>query len=301
MGNIIGHDSIISFFEKGIREGNLSHAYIFFGAPHVGKYRVAEEIARMLFKKNTESLVHPDFIVVKREIDEKTGMLKKDISITQIRDLIHRLSQSAFVQDGYVVALIDGAEHLNLSGANALLKSLEEPRTKTVVILISQDQSLLLPTIRSRAQSIYFAPVAEHSISEALVKKGIDAEHARTIARDAHGIPGYALEWAHNPHLYEEYVLEKSRFKSLIGARFHEKLAVIEHFFEQKEDHIEARGKIIEALNFWTLALRDMIVLEGADFPRGAAVLDRIADAKVQLRGNIHPRLILEHLVLSIP
>lgn len=302
----IGHDSIISFFSHCVKTGSLSHAYNFLGPAHVGKRMVADRISRMLLGISCETpLIHPDLLVLQREVDEKTGTLKKDISVTQIRDLIHRVSQSAFVKDGYVVAIIDGAEYLNKAGANALLKTLEEPHLKTVIFLITQDETNILPTIRSRVQSLYFSPVSQDIIAKQLSSRGVDSNRAQELAYECHGLPGLAIKWSEDISLYEEYQKEKARCISLFSTPFHEKLKKIEDFFEDRDDHIEARTRIIDALTVWMFAFRDRMVEASREnsshMYRLPTILDRIRVAQDQLNKNIHPRLVLENIILSIP
>ncbi len=297
-----GHEPIISFFERCIENRTLHHAYAFFGPTHVGKRTVAEEISRTLLRiPMAGALVHPDLIVIEREIDEKTGLRKKDISVTQIRDLIHRLHQSSFEKDGYTIAIIDGAEYLNPAGANALLKTLEEPRSRTVIFLITQDESLLLPTIRSRVQSLYFSLVSQEKILLHLEKCGVDSAQAQIFSKESHGLPGYACTWAMQPGLYDIYRSEKERCLSLTNFQFHEKIQRIEDLFEDTDDHVEVRTKIIETLRVWTIALRDSMIESENLRTRIFPVLDSIREAERELKRNVHPRLILEHIMLALP
>lgn len=302
MGTTFGHERIVSFFENCIANNTIHHAYAFFGPTHVGKRTVADEIARQLLNiSRPGAILHPDFVLIERELDEKTGVRKKDISVTQIRDLIHRLSQSSFEKNGYTIAIIDGAEYLNLAGANALLKTLEEPRSKTVIFLITQDETLLLPTIRSRVQSIFFSPVGEEKIGIYLQSQGISTTQAQIFAKESHGLPGYACMWSESLQLYEEYLSEKEHAIRLTHFQFHEKLHSIEHFFEDSDDHIEARAKIVDVLRVWTFTFRDMMVESASVRKTLYPVLDRIREAERELKRNIHPRLILEHIMLALP
>ncbi len=301
----IGHETIISFFTTCIATQKLSHAYTFCGPKHVGKRTIAEYVARMILGiSSAHAFTHPDLIIVEREIDEKTGTLKKDISIGQIRDLIHRLSQSAFTKDGYTVALIDGVEYLNTAGANALLKTLEEPSSRTVIFMITQDESTLLPTIRSRAQSIFFSPVSRGKIQTYLESQGLDSVRAQEYARESHGLPGYACGYFADSAKYEAYMIEKQRCTALIGIPFYEKISRIEDFFQDRDDHIEARARIIDILAVWTFTIRDMTIEQIRTGERKNTlyrVLDMIRQSEKQLTQNIHPRLILEHLMLALP
>ena len=169
MRDIIGHENILDFFEKVIQNDNLSHAYCFVGPNHVGKRAVAQQLAAQVLGLESSKLrISPDFSVVEQSINEKTEKLRKDISIDQVRVLIKHLQQSSFVKDGYKVAVIDQVDLLSLGAANALLKTLEEPRKKTLLFLVTASDEKLLPTIKSRCQVINFLPVSEVKIKDLL-------------------------------------------------------------------------------------------------------------------------------------
>lgn len=301
MDEIIGHARILSFFERCISQGKLSHAYAFVGPRHVGKRAVAEAITRNILSITSTTFAHPDLVVVEREIDEKTGSLKKDISIGQIRSLISRFAQSAFVKNGYSVALIDRAEYLNAAAANALLKTLEEPRSKTVLILITEDEAALLPTIRSRVQSVYFSPVRDSDIASWITTQNTPSDRASLIIRDACGMPGRAVQWVQDPLTYDSYVAEKERLRSLFFLSFHEKIEKIEDFFSDRDDHIAARSRIIDTFRTWIFALRERMYEDHHIAPAIPKLIDTLGLAERQLKKNIHPRLVVEHVLLAIP
>lgn len=301
MNEIIGHAHILSFFERCISQGRLSHAYAFIGPRHVGKRTVAEVVARNILSISGIAFAHPDLVVVGREVDEKTGSLKKDISIAQIRGLISRFSQSAFVKDGYSVALIDRAEHLNSAAANALLKTLEEPRTKTVLILITEDETALLPTIRSRVQSVYFSPVRDSDIASWVTTQNVSSDRASLLIRDSCGMPGRAVEWVRDPSIYDSYVVEKERLRSLFFLSFHEKIEKVGDFFSDRDDHIAARSRIIDTFRTWIFALREYMYEDRHIAPAIPKLIDMLCLAERQLKKNIHPRLVVEHVLLAIP
>lgn len=306
MGDIIGHEPILSFFCQAHERGGLSHAYCFAGPSHVGKHAVAEYVARMVLGiAPDKSLAHPDMMYITREHDEKKGTLKKDISINQIRQLTTRFAQSPFIRGGYMVAIIDPAERMSQGAMNALLKTLEEPHRKSLLILVTQDEQALLSTIRSRCQTIYFAPIEVDMILQGLIARGADSTLAGEMARDAYGLPGRALQWMSDVDGYTNFLSEKQRFLSLIHCRFHEKIAIIESLFGDKKDHIATRSIITQVLDVWIFIVRGLI-LESMRGKQGEYVLhwsliDRMNQAKRLLAQNIHPRLVLEHIILDIP
>ena len=123
---IIGHEKIISFFDKVIANGALAQSYCFVGAGGVGKKTVARYLATQILKVSDKQLnTHPDFYYLCRQIDEKTEKIKKDIGIAQARQIKEKLGRKSWF-GGYQVIIIDEAELLNEESANALLKSLEE-------------------------------------------------------------------------------------------------------------------------------------------------------------------------------
>ncbi len=304
---IIGHKKILSFFGKVIKNEKLSHAYCFVGPEAVGKRTVAEEIASGLLSTVREKLnAHLDFISVKQEFIEKTEKTNKDINVKQIRDLRQYLARHA-CQGGYKVAIIDEAEKMNAEAANALLKTLEEPTAKTVLFLITKDESLLPATIISRCQTIYFFSVAREEIT------AVFKNEKQEIARWSLGLPGRLLKWQADPDSLLVYQKELERFKNLFNKSFFEKLQAVEDLFKDSADSIAGREKLQTVLNIWQLLIRDnylqhlnlpdLAVHAEVSFPRdcGKNLEKKIQEAKGLLAQNINPRLIFENILLILP
>ncbi len=298
MHPIIGHNKILSFFDSVIANGTLTHAYCFVGPKSVGRKTVAREVAGKLFHVQRDRLeTIADFLEVTQERDEKKDKTKKDISIEQIHRLTAFLSQSPML-GGYKVAIIDGAEKMNAASTNALLKTLEEPRGKTILFLISEDEKLLPATILSRCQLMYFQPVQAEALKEGLMAEGVEAETAERFSKESGGIPGRAIEWKEDVEKYEMYIKEKERFQSLRGKPFYAKLQAVEDLFGDKTDHIAAREQLLYLLGIWQMALRD-----SGEFSQNESlsVYNVIQETKRRLKENIHPRLLVEQILLTIP
>lgn len=311
MKHIIGHTSIIQFFESVIDAGAMHHAYCFVGREHVGKKTMAIELAAQLLQTTREKVVnHPDWIYIAQEKNEKTGKTKKNIDIDQIRTIKEHLSRRA-AMGGYRIAVIDGAEKMNRNAGNALLKTLEEPGKQTVLFLLTTDEQQLLPTILSRSQRIFFAPVHEEILYNGLCETGVEESDAHLFARDAYGLPGKALLWAQHRETYDIYKKTISDFCSLFGKPLYEKMKTVEPLFGDKSDHIETRHYLYETLSVWQLVLRDVLPSVGmnqapAYLPTVTKkqVLDIFAEidkAKYYIQKNIHPKLLIEHILLRIP
>jgi len=132
------------------------------------------------------------------------------ISIGQIRELGERLSRKAYENKGHI-EIINDADRMGIEAANALLKTLEEPPDETVIILISDRWSALLPTVRSRSHLVRFRRLRDEEIGDIITEKfGIEKEKALEIAGSSDGSPGIALQNASSPpEAVNEYTPEK--------------------------------------------------------------------------------------------
>lgn len=137
---------------------------------------------------------HPDCVRIGLELRDD-GKLRSEIIVEQIRVLSQRLSMSSQF-GGWQVVLIDPADRMNPSAANALLKTLEEPSAATVLVLVADDPSRLPATIRSRCQRIdLVAPSREEALAWLRSRK-LDAAKAHAALDASLGNPGLALEWS---------------------------------------------------------------------------------------------------------
>ena len=157
---IIGHDRQKSILQRALSGGRLAHAYLFAGPEGVGKRLMALAVARALFCmtgngcgecaacRKLEHSNHPDLHVL-----EPDGA---SIKIEQVRAIQRDLSLRPG-EGSRKICLIEAAETTTTGAANALLKTLEEPRGDTLLILLTSQPQRLLETIRSRCQPLHFA------------------------------------------------------------------------------------------------------------------------------------------------
>lgn len=302
--NLIGHQDIITRLSSQHEQGTLPHAVGLFGPAHVGKTTVARWLAAMLLDTTVEKLdSHPDFLSVAQLQDEKTGKTKQTISVDQIREVSHRAYQKPLAGN-QVVIIIHDAHLLHQSASNALLKVLEEPAKTTTFILVSSQKSALLPTIISRTACFHFRPVPT-----AEIMNGLTGDNASVLAQAAHGKPGLALSWQDDASLFEAYQTQVDRFLQLCQEPFYAQLKRVEELFGDKKDPIATRRQLINELGVWQETLLAMqqgplsYATTTAKTPSPAAttkIYDTIEDARSQLAKNIHPRLVVEHILLSI-
>ncbi len=137
--------------------GKLAQTYVFAGPRDLGKSSLALAFARNLWRQDRGVEVsQDDFTSLNSDLyilDKEPE--KKQISVEQARDFIKRLSLSSF-SNSYKIGIIKEATTLSIEAQNALLKTLEEPKDKVIIILLIEDTSVLMPTILSRSQVLYF-------------------------------------------------------------------------------------------------------------------------------------------------
>ena len=204
--NIVGHAAKIEQLKKIIAEEKFPHAVIFSGSEGIGKKKIAETCATVLLCENASGgepcgvcenckLIsagsHPDFYVVEPESTKTT----KNIKIGQIRTLQAEASLRP-VQAERRVVLIDGAEFMNNAAANCLLKTLEEPPSQTIFILLSANRAGLLLTLRSRCRTVNFDKLTTEEILSELLRREIETDKAKKISVVADGSLGRALNLA---------------------------------------------------------------------------------------------------------
>ena len=189
-----------------VRSDHLPHALLLAGVPGIGKRHLATQFSRFLLCQNpTENNLpcgkckncqlsgagsHPDYLF----IDPQEG--SRAVKVDQIRQLTEFVQSTPQISLRRV-AIIVPAETMNLFAANALLKTLEEPPSATTIILVSQQLSLLLPTIRSRCQIAKFGLPPSKQASDWLSEHGgLPIQEAEKLLEEAAGQPLTALAWS---------------------------------------------------------------------------------------------------------
>lgn len=138
---------------------------------------------------------HGDLLAIERRRDERSGKLKSEIVVDDIRAIGHFMALTTS-EGGWRVAIIDSADDMNAASANAVLKILEEPPSNSLLILISHNPGRLLPTIRSRCRKVGLSPLKESQVRDLLRARRPDVtpEGADALAHLADGSIGRALD-----------------------------------------------------------------------------------------------------------
>jgi DNA polymerase-3 subunit delta' len=211
---LLGHVAAERTVVEAMRGGRMHHAWLITGSPGIGKATLAFRFARRLLAgqpdgdtlaldehhpvfRRVAAASHADMLTVERAWNEKTKRLRGEIVAEDTRSIADFLHLTP-AEGGWRVVVVDGAEDLNRHAANALLKVLEEPPPRAVLLLVSAAPGRLLPTIRSRCRRLALEPLDEATmqalLARALPEAGAD-ERTR-LATIAEGSPGRALALA---------------------------------------------------------------------------------------------------------
>ncbi len=226
---MIGHKEIEKSFTKLAKEGNLSHAYLFFGEPQVGKLLFARQLANLLEHGKFEIGEKPlsETLVIKPEVKESG---ERSIGIEAVRDLKEFLFDMP-VNSAYRLAVIDEAQFMTDIAQNSILKIAEEPPAHAVLVIIAANPDTLLKTVQSRFQKIYFPRVSLKEIQKMLVGDyKVKAKESEELSRLSFGRPGRAIDLLQNEKL-KEIALEAKDFakKKLVLKNVIAELADIEN------------------------------------------------------------------------
>ena len=202
---LFGHAGAEQRFLNAHAQSRLHHAWLVEGPEGIGKSRLAQRLAAFLMGargpadhpldadeadpvwRAVSSGSHPDIRFVRRELNDK-GKLAQDISVDQIRALTEFFTMKPAL-GGWRTGIIDAIDETNKSGANALLKTLEEPPPKCVLFLVNHGREPILPTIRSRCRVLRLSVLSDEDCRKALEAAGAPVQAARL----AGGRPGRGI------------------------------------------------------------------------------------------------------------
>ena len=317
--DIAGHGQIIEVFRRSVRSGKVSHSYIFEGIPGCGRRTTALALIQALFCTTIEDDAcgvcvscrkvsggnHADIHMVEPLPD------KRDIAIDQLREIQRELHLRPY-EATRKACILEPAERMSVNAANSLLKTLEEPPGNALIILLSENADMLLPTIRSRCQLIRFSPLSPENIRRLLENSGVDQATAELRSSLSEGSMQRALE------------LDDSRISSRRDALVHHleslDLDRIKSIFETSEELSGNRDETLETLDMLLTFIRDAMYLSAGcgdavtssvrqalekfssrfSFAQSLQMLTDIVETRRAVQRNANNKLALDCLFLKL-
>jgi DNA polymerase-3 subunit delta' len=340
MWTVIGQEQAVSALSRALAEGRPSHAYLFAGPSHVGKFTTTVQFAQALNCRGEdppcrrcrqcyliEQGSHPDVEVVTvgglcdesgPEHRDHSADGSRDIRICQVRRLERIVSRTPF-EGRYRVLIIDPADALNVEASNAFLKTLEEPPPSLVLILVTSREESLLPTVLSRCRRISFSLMPISEVEAALQEEwSVPPQDAGLLARLSGGRLGWAVAaWEDETLLPARASLLEDAYRlTTVGRdeRFAYAAEVATRFSRDREG-------VLGVLDLWRDWWRDVLLVasgcpdivanvDGLDrlgllarkytIEEVEYVLQSIARTRRGLLDNVNPQLALEVLMLDV-
>ena len=268
--DIKGQDSAIRFLKNALKDKKTAHAYIFVGPSGIGKRIAALNFAKALncgmpvqdepcdrcaSCKKIDTLNHPDIFIVRPKDDEA-------IKIERIRELTRHIGLKPY-EGRSKICIIDDAHLMTQDASNALLKTLEEPPSDSILILLTNNMGGLLPTIISRAQAVRFFSLAPDIVKDILMKSyNVEEKRASVLSRLSGGRCDEALRYKN-----EDFFERRSQIIEAITD---------ETYFESDFDGLSRRALKLN-LDIMLMWYRDILITKLNAFePAGLFNIDKI-------------------------
>lgn len=328
---LVGNSHITDHLSKSIAAGNIAGSYIFCGPDDLGKSTAANYFTKALLCGNNakgagklpcgecpacrqaEKGLHGDLHIIEKDKE------KKNISIELIRDFVRVLGMASFLNT-YKIGIIKNAESLSIEAANALLKTLEEPKAKVAVILTVSHIGSLPETIVSRSQIMRFKPVKADIIYDYLIASHqVKRSLAKDLSRLCLGRPALAVKFLENKDFYGEYINQAGVFLRFFSQDINERLSAVESLIGARASGQESVKSAAEIIDVWQGLARDLLFLrhgqenliqhlllreelEKIKLRTGAllGLIEIFEQAKQYLSANVNPKLALDNIAASI-
>ena len=328
--NVWGHEWAEALLKKHIAGGLTRHAYLFTGAPGIGRRTLALAFVKALYCQNPpepgefcgscrnckqlEKLQHTDLFIGQATAPGET------LKIDTVREIQHNLNMQPYAAP-WRTALFLRFEEANLNAQNALLKTLEEPTPLSKLLLTASNENALLPTISSRCEVIRLRPMALPELAKKLeAARMMLPDDALRLAHLSAGRAGYALSLADNPDEVDRIVSIASDGIEMLNADTVQRFAYAAAFKDVKK-----RPVLRETLRIWQSLFRDLLLLSAsgdeAELPisftdlrdsltqlaeKGSPEIFRKSLSEINrmimyLNANANLQLLAENLLLNFP
>ncbi|MBV6391870.1 MAG: hypothetical protein KPEEDBHJ_01086 [Anaerolineales bacterium] len=328
--NLLGHEWAVDMLRRHVARGETRHAYLFAGAPGIGRRTLALRLVQALncekpvapgepcftcrTCKQIEGMKYPDLSVVEPVDSDLIPSPSGEIRIGQIRELQKTFHLKPY-QSPYRAALFLRFHEANDSASNALLKTLEEAPPHAILLLTADNPERLLPTIVSRCEILRLRPLPLEAVSADLIERGVEEDRARLLAHISGGRPGFARRLIEDAAVLEKREERLNDLQTLLPASRVEKFSYADKLSKDKD---AMRQTILVWLSYW----RDVLLrVAGAETPLVnidrnmeieflAGWLDLSSARKIvsdhesaleRLERNVNSRLLAETLLLDLP
>lgn len=321
--DILGHEMIKEHFQKAIETQKVSHAYILAGEAGMGRKSLANAFVLTLLCEKGKSQPcmechackqvlsgnHPDLIYVKHEKPNSIGV---DDIRDQINDTIMIRPYSSY----YKIYIVDEAEKMTVQAQNALLKTIEEPPSYAVILLLTTNPDGFLPTILSRCVQLKLRPLPDFVVKSYLTESmGVPPSEAELYAAFSRGNLGKAIKLAGSEEfrlMYDEVLHLLKHMKDMDISE------LLDYIRKLKEDSLD----IYECLDFMQIWYRDVLMfkvtkdanllifkdeyatISGMSKQTGydgfENILNAIDKARIRLDANVNMELAMELMLLAM-
>ncbi|MBN2257682.1 MAG: hypothetical protein JW704_07645 [Anaerolineaceae bacterium] len=268
--NLVGHDWAANILAQHIQHDTVRHAYLFCGPAGVGRHSLALLFAQALICPDTREngqpclvcssckriarMQHPDLLVV------SVADNRKEILIEQVRSLQHDLSLAPYEAPIRIGLLLD-FQNASDNAQNAILKTLEEPSSRAVLLVTASRPEDLLPTISSRCEVFLLKPAPIEEVALTLEnKEGLPKDSARQIAHLSGGCYGRAMALHMDPAVIEKDTAYIDGLIHAMASTLQERFAYAEELTHRKPS---ARASLQEAIRVWISFWRDVLIIRG--------------------------------------
>ncbi len=288
--NIIGNEKNKKLFNEIIKENKISNAYMFIGKESIGKLLFAKEFAKAILcigenkpcnecksciEFNTSN--NPDFSIIEPE--------GNNIKIDKIRELVKKVYEKPVVSDRKVY-IINDSNLMTKEAQNSLLKTLEEPPEYVTIILITTDENLFLPTIKSRCTKVLFNKLTNNQLMQILSEKYNYKDVSNIVLKIADGSIKKAVNLKDKE---KDYELVDKVFSNL------EKLDIID-IIEKKEDIFKDKEEVNEILDYINLIFFDKIRIN----TNYIECMNIVEDTKARIKSNNNFDMAIDNFILTV-
>jgi len=323
--NLLGHAWAVALLTAHLQRGAPRHAYLLTGPQGVGRRTLALRYAQALNadhpdqpgdfnpdhirSRQIERMQHPDLFIVERQAGDR------DIKVDAVRALQHSLAFAPY-EAPYRVAVLRNFENASPSAQNAMLKTLEEPPSRVVLLVTAESAEALLPTIASRCEVLRLRSLALDVVSKGLQDQwDLPPEQAELLAHVSGGRPGFALHLHHHPEILAARSTWLDEQQSLLSAPRRKRFDYAEGLAKDKDS---LQAVLVVWLSFWRDVLlrtaqaaaplanpdrtREIEQISGQlDLTTAQSIVAAIERTLQLIKSNANARLATEVLLLDLP